>query len=86
MSSVQNPHDYIRLWDVLDWTPPFLEELALKKSMTWPGIPHNPISPNPISININNYRPPVIPISSLGERKTRRDNGYVSLSNYNNLP
>jgi len=78
--------DYVLLWDVSDMTSQDLKVAAAREAQRWPGPPVNPISPNPIPIDMAYYRPPVKPMPPLGGRDTRRGGGYVSLTNYNNLP
>lgn len=78
--------DYVLLWDVSLHTPIGIKHKAMRMAEHWPGIPSNPISPNPISMNLQNYTPRIIPIPPLGGRRTRRGRGYAGLSNYNNIP
>jgi|GEM_PF-6091437 len=46
----------------------------------------NPATEGLIHVQLNKYLTPVKPQPSLGGRKTRRNIGYVSLSNYNQIP
>lgn len=78
--------DYVLLWDASDMTKIDVKAAAYDATEIWPETPTNPISPNPILVDMNLYRPPVKPMAPLGGRITRRGGGYASLSNYNNLP
>jgi hypothetical protein len=76
---------YALLWDVSDHTPAIIDIFAYD-AVKWPGPPANPISPNPITVNMKRYLYPIKPVVPLVGRHTRRGGGYVSLTNYNNLP
>ena len=78
--------DYRLLWSVSDDMPTWNKEIAYNDVFNKLFIPKNPIAPNPINVDIDKYIEPVKPTRSLGGRHTRRGAGYVSLSNYNNLP
>ncbi len=79
--------DYRLLWDVEDQTPEWTKVQATLKAREWPGFPANPIRPVPIEVDMRKYMQTVKPKPPLGGRHTVRGRlGYVSLTNYNNLP
>ena len=86
MATNENSLDYVLLWDVSDNSTTASKVDASYTASQWPGPPANPISPNPINVNVGMYMSKVKPVPSLNGRKTRRGVGYAGLSNYNNMP
>ena len=78
--------NYETLIDVKDKTSSDIKIQAATEAQRWPGLPSNPIQPNPIPFDIGRYYHIQRPVPPLGGRRTRRRGGYVSLSNYNMLP
>lgn len=89
-SSLKSPLTYVLLWDVSDHSTIESKTNAFEEAMQWPGFPQDPISPNPIHVDIEKVGMKMVKsnVPPLGGRKTRRGTPplYTSLSNYNNLP
>lgn len=79
-------YNYVLLQDVSDDSTTMAKVNAFLSAGEWPGFPKDPISPNPIPVNVGNYTPTVRPVPALGGRRVQRGRGYISLANYNNLP
>lgn len=79
-------YQYVLLQDVSDDSTVMSKVNAYMEAQAWPGYPKNPISPNPIPVNVGRYTQTIKPTPSLGGRKTVRGRSYTSLANYNNIP
>ena len=88
--SEYNQLSYVLMWDVTDHSTIESQVDAYRQAMAWPGFPVNPISPNPINVNLEQISGGVTRANNppLGGGRTRRGGPpkYVSLSNYNNIP
>ena len=88
MSNLEK-YSYVLLWDVTDHSTIETKLNAFRKATEWSGFPEDPINPDPIHIDLKKIQGEIVkPVVPLGGRRTKRGGppGYVSLSNYNNLP
>lgn len=78
--------NYVRLYDASLRISSDVKTQALMDAEVWPGPPENPILPNHIKINTDEYLRRLHPTRQFQGRNFNRGGGYASLSNYNTIP